>query len=112
MDAIVQGAELKMFAGDRRWQQSRPQKDWTDRDAHFHNTEAIRASRSCDSLLAIRRRLTKTAETDALWDGYWYVKEWRDKCRERVAKQVAPWFEGGVSEDALRDEFRAKGWEP
>lgn len=68
--------------------------DWTDRTEHWANQQAIKTARSASILYEIRDRLKNknSAKADALWDGYWLVKEQRDKYRARVAEQTAPWF--------------------
>src|SRR5688572_23533398 len=43
-----------------------------------------------------KRQHYGSAKGDALWDGYWLVKEKRDYWRERVAEETAPWFDGSA----------------
>lgn len=78
---------------------SRGWQDWSNRSEQFPNLEAIRHARSADILMKkFRRCRGKNATSDALLDGYWLVKERRDHFRRRVAKEVAPWFDGSAFE--------------
>lgn len=81
---------------ERRWTTSRAWSGWQHRDDHFANQEALKNGQSAYLLMKMRDRLKDPAKKDAMWDGYWYVKEQRDKWRERVSQQVAPWFDGSA----------------
>jgi hypothetical protein len=81
---------------ERRWMSSRQWSDWTKREEHCVNQGALEMARDAEILVEMRKRyLDKDrAKSDALWNGYWYVKEKRDYYRKRVAEECAPWFNG------------------
>lgn len=70
--------------------------DWTNRLEHLHNREALNLNRSAEILRAMHGRSADLVESDALFDGYWYLNERRDRHRERVAEECAPWFDNSA----------------
>lgn len=64
---------------------------------NFSNRQAIHYARGADELEKMYRRVRYgSPKADALWDGWYFVKEKRDYWRERVAEEVAPWFDGSA----------------
>ena len=81
---------------ERRWMTSRAWSDWTDRLVHSCNELAREYERDASILLKLRNRAKNSATKDALWNGYWQLKERRDVSRQHIAESTAPWFDGSA----------------
>jgi hypothetical protein len=87
---------------ERRWSRSREWSGWAQRREQSANQSALEYSRDADLLLEIRKRQKDRAKLDALWNGYWHLKEQRDKFRARVADETSPWFDGSALDGQVR----------
>lgn len=86
---------------ERRWMVSREWGRWIDRDAQSANQSALEYARDAEILLKVRNRAKNRLTQNALWNGYWQLKEKRDHFRMRVAKEVAPWFDGSAFDSGI-----------
>ena len=106
--ATPPSAEPKPYTGrERRWARSRAWSCWAQRLDQMANQEALTLTRSVDALVKMRQRVKNkdSVNAEALWNGYWYVKEKRDYYRGRVAEDAAPWFDGSAFA-AVADQHR------